>query len=526
MTIQTYFRQFNGTQISDPFFRDSKWLTGQRCGSRWPGGFGQYSGVVKRDVLKEIVYGGGDEVIVKDGEYIVYQGRLEDPERMLSGPEQSVMIEALGWVTSLKDRKLRYRFAEDNAINRLTWPDSQLTYVYADQNVAVVEKRDNRIKMRMAAIDTVISPTNYHWQEYVMPANNPIVRVTFTYQIRTGEIIAVRLIDGNGVIQWQLNSSTAGPVDVTVNFSGASSTLMRFRLSPQDANTFDQNDWIDISALTVYGSTANTQGGMVQTVLNLAGEFISNDYSLIADPGQTLIPFISRGDGFQNALSMIEDILEFGDASLNQWGFAVWDGGSSSDRLPQAETKLYSTADYEYKLDPRTVKGLTKYSLSPSSREALSNWIAVRYVDEKAVVRYRTPYENTNLTDAASVAQYGQRDMDIDIGSGDAALADAIGQSFLRRYANPKTKGEFEIAGSIPTKGGAMVPVSQIRAGERLLWLPTGETFFLGEVDYDFEAHRARLRTDLLPDRLEMYLAQRKRGLDNNWPTNAGHYGG
>ena len=525
MTAFVYFRQFNGAQIQDPFHRDSKWLKGVKIGSRWPGGYYAFSAAVHRDVLREVLYGGGDEVVVRDGETILYQGRLDDPELSSMGNE-AVNIAGVGWLASLKDRRLRYRWIDANGVLRLEWPMNPALYNLQAQEKSVIEKRNDMFVYRAAPDDYDMSglTPNTHWEEYINPVNNPIKRVTFTYKKETGEQIAFYMYDGDGTLQWSdVAGGSVGPANVDVTFSPGTSNIFRLVFDPAE-DTMDQNDLVRIYNLKIYGDTAFTQGAMVERVLDLAGDFISTDYSKIAEPGLTLQPFLTRNDGFQTALSLIQDIIAYGDATFDLYGFQVWDGSDSADGLPQAELVERSTTDYEYVIDPN--RPGVQFSLSPQSRDKLFNWVAIRYVDSRSSVRYLTPYDNALLKDADSIAGYGQRDIDLDIGPADEALALAIGRSFLAQNKDPQTKARFGLTGTVPTKNGREVGVGRIKAGERVKFKPTGEIFFLRDVSYGLDTQRASLSTDLAPDQLSRYLKQRNFGLEVNWPLQSGYLGG
>lgn len=522
-----YFHTFGGAEITDPFYRDSKWLTNVSFSTKWGIGHAEFRAQVRRDVLDEILYGGGDQILIKAGDRILYDGELNDPEISTFGQE-IIRLDGVGWINTLKRNKLRYRWFDDNGVLRLEWPKDSGDYTLTAQEIAIAEKRNDFFVWRVVVDDfSVTGDTADHYEEYLNPANNPIKRITANLRGRSGEGVRLRLYDGNGTLQYTWTPTADGNLQTTsmdVTLSPGTTIDVQFLFDTTTDDIYDQNDWISIHDMKVYGDTLFTQKDMIQRVLTLMGDYISDDYGQITSPTQTLQPFMTRNDGFQSALSLIQDILAFGDASQNSYEFLVWDGQNSSDGQPQGEVRVYNIADWEYEIDPW--QDGVQVQLSPQSRDKLYNWIAVRWVDVRSSGRHLTPYDNSALKDQISIDTYGQRVLPVDVGPATETLALAIGKSLLAFNKDPKPKARFYVPDRIRNQSGAWVPVGQVRAGDRVRFKPTGDIYFIGETRYDLQRRACTMSTELPADRLSLYLKQRRFGMENTWPIQSGYLGG
>jgi hypothetical protein len=69
------------------------------------------------------------------------------------------------------------------------------------------------------------------------------------------------------------------------------------------------------------------------------------------------------------------------------------------------------------------------------------------------------------------------------------------------------------VVGEIRKKDGGTIPVSRVRAGQRVKFVKTGEIFFIHYTSYDAENRTINISPDMPVDNIQMYLAQLERKL-------------
>jgi len=486
------------------------YATGLRWETTWPKGYGPAHFFVVRDIAQRWAVKNAYEVIVRDGQRIVYQGRLNALAKALGGGTEEIRVGALGWYVELVERRMRKRWVDNEAVVRLEWPSGAT----ADDQEICFEERDaiNRrdgVVVRMAHGDTAMDPTDIYYLEYTMPQGSYVLRVTFDWKTRTGEGINIQMYNVDQSAQEWINGTKingSGSEDVTL--SGGNTTAVQFRWYPNATDTYDQSDYGKIWNLTMYSETAVGQDDIVEDVLAALGSHISVDYDEIADPGFDLSSFVTEGDGFETGDSIIQRLASYGDASLNKWGLCVWDETGTSDGLAKAIFESWpATSDYEYEAH---LADLASFQCDESD-DALANWVVIKYEDDRGIEQWRTPTDNASLTDAASVSAYGQRDVEVDIGLGNTTVADYVGERYLAYYKDPLKKASFSIVGKIRQKNGAWVPANRVRAGERVKVVDYGggTVFVLGRTAYDAESGVLSMSPDLPEDGLDLFFAQR-----------------
>lgn len=517
-------QRFNGPILDE---LDSKRLTDVSIASAWPGGHTAFSGKIKRDVLKAFKWQPHDEVLAFDGPTEIYRGEIDSPD--LNTTNYEVGFSAYGWSASLNRRQIRRRWQDLNGVLRLDWPQNTSLYNYEAQKHSRIDKRGNLLRYTVSPDDFDFSDYTVgqraHYEEYRNPPGVPIRRVRFTYEKNTGggEIVNFRIVDGAGNTQWSDNS--AGEValnTVTANFNPVGSDHFQFVFEPT-ADIFDQNDYIEISNVVVESEDVFTQAGIVQRALQLGGDFISGDVSLMTQPTGFLIsPFLTRNDGYQTVASLIEDVLVFGDSSYNEYKFQVW-GTSSSDGLPQAQITKRDTTDYEWVADPRQ-NGVTA-NLKKTPIKDIVNWVAVRYVDKRGLIQYLTGDTSALFRDDDSIAAFGRCDDVLDLGESDGALVIFMGINHINRFAWPRTYGDITITGKVKDKNGNERRVSRIKAGQRIRYLPTGENLFISDTKFSVERDQVQIAIDKPPNKLTTLMEQRKAGIQFKIPRVAGFDG-
>jgi hypothetical protein len=249
---------------------------------------------------------------------------------------------------------------------------------------------------------------------------------------------------------------------------------------------------------------------IIQDILEIgASDVISSDYSGLDSPALAIIPFMTLNDAYETLDSVCSRLAQFGDAAGDTWNFYVWDKTGASDGLPRAYLTERSTADYEYRV---SLSELNNYEDEPVL-EQIGNFIIVRYRDAEGYDKYLTGDTNATLKDTDSIADYGERHLEVDAGQCDSGTALALGERWLANKKDPPHRGQFQKIGTIRNKKGVEVPVTRMRAGERVYIEELDETWFLREAQINADNERATCIRDLPPNTLETQLAQQKAGL-------------
>lgn len=514
MRERLYVYDQNDTLITDPA-ESVEWATGLGWETLWPKGYGACSFEVRRDIARRWAVKQAHKLKILDGLRIVYEGRLNNLRRALREGEESILVDATGWYCRLVERKLHKRWVDIQALSLLEWPSGASRTV---QELFVEERPNNdSVLVRFAAKDrTLTADTETYRLEYAMPHGSYVRRVTFDYQIRTGEGAYVRTWNVDQATAEDTISMTGTPSEVSgskdITFSAGDTRKFEFRISPYSTDTYDQNDWVRISNLVIYSETALTQGDIVEDVLGRIGEDLSVDYDEVGDPGLTLNPFTTRGDSWEPGDSIIQRVAAYGDASLNSWGLSVWGSAGTSDGLPKVVFEAWpGTDDWEYECH---LADVTRFE-DDVSDEVLHNYVAVSFTDGARMKRHRTAEDNADLQDAASMAAYGRRDHVMDIGQGNASLADYVGERYLGYHKDPLPKTALSVVGRLRNKRGTWVAANRVRAGERvkLVDYRGGQVYVLRHTRYDAETGVLEMSPDLPPDDLAILFAQREAGL-------------
>ncbi len=515
MRERIYIYDRNDNLVNDPL-RSTKYANGLRWETMWPKGYGPLSSQVKRSVTESWAVKLAHKIVVRDGQRIVYQGRLGNLTGQLDQAGEQIAVPALGWYVVLNERHVHKRWIDNAPVGRLEWPVSDDT-----QQSFSTDKREDFLHVRLAAYADSRAGTEVYRERYIAPAGTVVRRITFDYEIKTGEGGKVALYNVDTSSEVWSDNNTGGPNPKTGSVDHTFATppqIFELRFSPTIADTYDPNDHVFLDNIKVrckldnFASPAYTAGEIVQDVLYLAGDELSGDYAAIGDPGLVLDPFVTDNDDYETADAIIQRAAAYGDASQRTWGLSVWDSARASDGKPKVVFEYRDVSDYEYAIRT-TDKELTHFQ-DGEAEDELRNYVIVKYRDAKGITRYRTPDDNANLKDQASIDRYGRREKLLDVGQGDATRADYVGVRYLAYHKEPLRKTEIAVKGRIRTKGRQWVPVNRVRAGQRVKVVDYrgGQVYFLRHTAYDADSQVLRMSPDLPPDDLAMFFAQEKLG--------------
>lgn len=486
--------------INDPE-RSVEYATGLRYSSKWPKGFDACSFTVPRDVARHWAVKEAQQVIIRDGQKIVWQGRLELRGEHFDSEKESIEIKCTGWYGILAQRRIRrrwidrtpqrFRIRDPNGPGSnnfsFAYGDSSLTWTYA------------------AGADRFMANDDYHALEYIMPAGEGVTRIEVVYTLTN---------DGEGLELILRNVDTATNFSIANVTATTSGTYTKDFATPPnkiqlqavakgaDYDTLD-SVYVDAFLIRGFGTVAITAEDVIEDVLAELAAEISSDYDQIADPALTLDPFTTLNDGYETGDSIIQRAYGYSDSNQRVWGLCVWDETGTSDAKARAVGEFRDITDYDYVLSLADCKS---YKLEPAMDE-VKNKLYMRYT-ENGQLKYRTPTETALLQDQTSIDAYGWRDEEIDIGESTLTTADSYGKRRLGYTKEPLNQAHFE-TGTIRTKAGMPVSPGRVRGGARVKLLDTGETYFLRQTDYVTETGMATLYPDLPPNLLDIQLIQR-----------------
>lgn len=517
-----------GVRVHDPE-RAIDYASAINYSSLWPKGYDTASFQVRRsDIFADWVVRESYGVIIWDGATIVWQGRIDTMPKSIQAADEYITVNCTGWYAVLQERDLRKRWIDIKAISTLRWPDGLETS--PQQTTWVSTKRDKIVQVFAGTGDVGRQRGDAYRELYELPPGGVVRRISFDYIIRSGEYFSllVRNMDNPsggsfpalGGVEWY-TTSTAAPVTgaAAFDFQLGSTDSFEIQWYINNGDIYDQNDYAHVSNLRVEANyeaghrTATptyTQGQLIEDVLllvNQKGAQLSTDYAQLGDPGLILDPFVVEEPTY--AGTVIEKIASFGDSQLRNWGLCVWDQSDTSDGKPRVVFEARDVSDYEYEIELSAAE-LAQLSYEKAS-EGLHNNATVQYIDDRNAARYRTAADNAALKDQTSIDAEYQRDFYLKAGEATATTADYVGQRYIEYHKDRVTRGSFGQKRYIKTKAGDKVPVSRVRAGQRLKLLNTGEILFIRQTNTDAEGKSVRISPDQPQDNVPMLFAQRER---------------
>lgn len=496
----------SGVVINDPD-RSTDYAHNLRFNTLWAKGYGPASFTVTRDIAHSWGVRMGYEIIIKDGNTTVYQGEIGPIEKQLRGIEETITVPARGWYNVLAKRRIHKRWVDNSAVSRLIWNKRN-----DEQRSFTIDKRENDLLVKMSSGSEISRGASERYEErYDMPAGETVKRVTFNYKRLGGPDKVLEIYNGNGTLEFSV--SGAG-IPLTLTAADFNLTVPTKRIVIKIGVTgglYDDLDAVIMEDLTVYSELGTiTAKSVIEDILGLVGGEISADFGDIIEPGLTLEPFMSVGDTYVTADSLIGQAVSYGDSFLRTYGFSVWDSFGTTDDLPRPELTYRDTSTYQW------IANLSEFGTSFEDSESdseLYNYVIVKYKDGSDITRFRTPVDNNALMDTASIALYGRRDSPpLDIGAGDVTRADYLGTRYLAYHKDPLRKTSFTGKGYIRTNKGMPVPINRVRAGDaiKILDYNGGEVFWLTHTDYNAETTEMKMQPDLPPDDLVMLMTQEK----------------
>lgn len=488
--------------------------TGLQFATGFPGGlFLECSFYVPRKLAQYWDVRGAQRVIIRNGQKVVYEGKIDNLNSQSAGAEQGTLVECTGYWGALA---MRYKI-------RKRWADIRITEDVWKYNTAETGADkctvDRNARIRFTPKAVAWTSGEYASVIFTMPTGETCKRITYTYDLAESagandwELLVNRSTDGSSWTSMtnvsgetyatgtttQITATGTGNIDVTL---ATPSRYLKLLFIARDTQTpaADGTIYGKFSNVTVYSETGTINALEVGYDLIGACSELSTSLAGVYDglAGETLPALdVLVFDDFTSLADIAQSVAGFGNTSDESIYFQIRssEDAETNNGKPMLAAGIYpdlTSADYTARLTDSNVVN------ADISRDytLIKNWIAVNYTDEAEEQQIITPDDAgyTTLTDAESVTKYGRRVEAIDSGNfessayraqlpirpprpglpptsmrpSSAQLALYYGKRYLKKWAYPVWRGSITVQGYIYGTGGNQIPASEIEAGKVL----------------------------------------------------------
>jgi hypothetical protein len=483
--------------------------------SGFPGGlFLDCSFYVPRQLARYWDVRGAQRVVIRNGQKVVYEGKIDNINSQSAGAEQGTLVECTGYWGALA---MRYMI-------RKRWADKRLTDdVWKWQTTAPATNKctvDRQGRIRFVPKAEAWTNGQSAYILYTMPVGQTAKRITYTYTLAEGtgggaqawEIVVQRSTDalsftdlaaanGDTFVSGSTSSIIAngtGNLDITLG-TPSRYLLLRYYARADQTPTADGTYYGEFSGITVYSETGTIDAEEVgYDLIGACSELSTSMLGVAGLAGETLPALdVLVFDDFTSLADIAQSVAGFGNTSDESIYFQIRssEDAETNNGTPLLAAGVYpdlTSADYTARL---TDANLINADISRDYSQ-IKNWIAVNYTDQAGEQQIITPDNAgyTTLTDATSTAAYGRRVEAIDSGNfesnayraqlptrpprgglpptstrpSSSALALYYGKRYLKKWKDPVWRGSITVQGYIYGTGGNQIPASEIEAGKVL----------------------------------------------------------
>ena len=485
-----------------------------RFSTQYPGGIhSDAEFFVKRDPDREWGFLGNDRLVIRNELEIAWEGTIGKIGYVAgAGAEQGRKVYGTGWWGTILQRRGLYK----------TWADNRV-----DENVWRVRANGQELKLNFDREDRLLmTPKSASFAastggtlDYFAYQGELVRRVSGTFDLQEqGQAWEVRMLDE--AASTLTNRVTSGSATFNATL-GTPASNIRFQFITNAVQTASGGGELYGAAcnLMVYTETETISACVIANDVASALTSLNTDRSKIGSPGLTLEPFITFGHVMADTILM--QAIEYGDSSGSAW--AAYLDHSETAATPDGKPVLVveiqpALTDYDYAIrlnEPNLEAPLEIVK----DTDGIYNWIVAKYYDPRGFYVFWTPNDESTLTDATSVANWGQREYVLDARQATRAAAIDLGQRFLAQRKDPRfyVSGPVTVTGYIRGKNGNPVPSSLIRAGKRLRIedflsdevnvSTAGLTFLITDTTYNDTDETCQISCGT-PDKLGVLLAQ------------------
>lgn len=456
---------------------------------------------------------------ILNGLEVVFEGYCGSLTDRMNESEFGVDVEFVGgWAWHLMNYPIRKRWA-DNRVEEIVW-QYQTGASAADKCSLQRDQRLYFLPKAEAWGNGEFATVGYNM------AFDKIARVTYDMELEPGaqtwSISLYRSADGISYTQMTgasgetynagtttvQTASTAGtPVSIDVEpASGTKYLAFTYAAGAGQTPTSDGTYFAKITNLVVFSEDEGITPGI--NLASVAADIVStmstanllnSDTSQIATAStvRKVEPFMTSGDGYEVAASILAGLQGWGDGDNNSWAVQLLASrkATTPNGRPVLSVQQYPDVDagYDYFLSPENPRIVGGLSITEDFRDYLRNYAIVCYRDENGFLQFVTPADDASLTDATSVAAYGTRYAPLVVGTSTQQNAIDYGARFIAAYKDPlNLVDDITILGYLEDANGQPIPACRVQAGKRLK-IDGYDTLIIMATEYDHEAQTVRI---------------------------------
>lgn len=471
-----------------------------------------------------------NRIVIRDGPYIVFDGRLLEPRRRWEQGRFPVWeVQALGAGKQFSERLHNRVWVETELSSN--WFSKSSSALGGDFSTASAidvawgyDIANDRLIISAIQHDMGYWTGCYGGWFYELPrpqyTEDYITRLEFGWHLHALSGSWQAQVRTYGASRNYLSTvwSTCLPSDtpgstagsVGLNLSGTSVTGLLFAFSLQTSSGGSVIAPNDESSLRIIykdvrirthgdGSASNLyQDQLIKSLIRTTASTedlrgISEDMSLVSigsprDLGQGTVRWL---DG-KYVSDVIADILKYGDAAslpnplyLNVW-YPGFYGVSPSDGLPIVELTDYTTQNWYIEITPEVVESIE----IEASKEIYT----------RGLVRYKTPQGQprfTSMLSSSGILTLARRDVHINVDTTASDSAIAVRDRTVSLKDHLRASTVIVLKRPVRTNTGQIVPLSRVRAGlkAKLLGFPNMDesVFLIKSTEYDDATKTVRI---------------------------------
>lgn len=444
---------------------------------------------VPRDVTAEWVVKLGMRIAAWNGLKMVWEGYVSNltPTVTASGAGVSVTCEG-AWSKYLQRRNTLKRWADtDISFQNMVKQDDVTTEDFW-------EIENNFGHLEIFPKEVAFSSGDYLAIRYTMPTGQTIKRITYDYEFaeetQQWEMLIWDVTGAGAVTGSSVTATGTGSHDLTLATPRQAVEFRMYARGNQTA-TYAKKVYSEWDNLVIYGETGSINAQEITKDIRSYVSELSTDETQIGALTLSLVPFLAKGETYAEVLTRAAG---YGDASYNSWAVYVGMSDGVSDNLPRLvleQVPALTAYDYAIRMDTPEVASDLSFT---QSLDEVYNWIALHYTDASGFEVWRTPDDDANLTNAASVAAYGRRDIVLEVPTTSQTDATNYGLRYLAAHKDPQwiANGQISIMGSVRGMNGLSIPACEVQPGKRIKlenWLNdlsgNGLTLLITGTDYD-----------------------------------------
>lgn len=449
----------------------------------------------------------GDRLQVADGLTVVWEGLVST----ITNDVDRMSVEATGaWGEVAEKRTIMKAWADDR-VSDPPWHDLLASSAFRKCQVS---HSDDAI---------VFIPQRKEWTsgevmdvQYIAPGSgygHGIAKleydVSFEEDVQAWRLIIHNATAGTNTVTYSTSTTLTGQSTTW----GTPPTQIRFRMSAASTHTPSATgdihgefsnlmayaEWYSSSPTTVSEGTLNLTE-LCYDIIGFLADYVSTNTAFVDSNTLDIRPFVAPVP--TPVTEVLVDAAARGSSTDSRWAVYFRESALvTGEVLPVMVVEEYpALTDAEYRVfyeDPE----LEDLGLQWST-EGLYNWINVEFADTQGLPGRVNPNGVSTLKDQDSIDAYGRRDYSLSIGTADITQATEAGERFLAAHKDPQwyVSKPISVTGTIRTSSGIEVPVSRVRAGERITvgsYLDDGSgtwlTFLINRTSYNDDARTMQI---------------------------------